>query len=85
MSLPSQGGGGIPPPSGGIVGENRSTQSKTTVKSKRMGPLGSNGALLLGSHSVLFAPYLPCQTQLKFIDIAFKSNWNVILDKYEYC
>ena len=44
--------GGLP--SGGIVGENRSTQSKTTVRSKRVGPLGSNGVLLLGSHSVIF-------------------------------
>ena len=32
--------GGIPPPSGGIVGENRRTRSKTTVRSKRVGPLG---------------------------------------------
>ena len=30
--------GGIPSPSGGIVGKNR---SKTTVRSKRVGPLGS--------------------------------------------
>ena len=27
--------GGIPPPSKGLVGKNRSTRSKTTVKSKR--------------------------------------------------
>ena len=27
--------GGIPPPSGDIVGENRSTRSKTTIRSKR--------------------------------------------------
>ena len=40
--------GGIPLPSRGIVGKNR---SKTTVRSKRVGPLGSNGAPLLGSHS----------------------------------
>ena len=46
--------GGIPPPSGGMVGKNRSTRSKTTVKSKRVGPLGSNGAPLLGFHSVIF-------------------------------
>ena len=32
--------GGIPPPSRGIVGKNRSTHSKTTVRSKRVGPLG---------------------------------------------
>ena len=35
--------GGIPPPSRGIVGKNRGTWSKTTVRSKRVGPLGSNG------------------------------------------
>ena len=45
---------GIPPPSGGIVGKNRSTRRKTTVRSKRVGPLGSNGAPLLGSHSDTF-------------------------------
>ena len=45
---------GIPPPSRGKVGENRSAQSKTTVRSKRVGPLGSNGAPLLGSHSDIF-------------------------------
>ena len=32
---------GVPPPSGGKVGKNRSTRSKTTVRSKRVGPLGS--------------------------------------------
>ena len=32
--------GGIPLPSRGIVGKNRRTQSKTTVRSKRVGPLG---------------------------------------------
>ena len=46
--------GGIPPPSRGIVGDNRSTRSKTTVRRKRVGPLGSNGAPLLGSHRVIF-------------------------------
>ena len=35
--------GGIPPPSGGIVCKNRSTRIKTTVRSKRVGPLGSRG------------------------------------------
>ena len=40
-------------PSGGIVGENRSTRSKTTVSSKRVSPLGSNGTPLLGSHSAI--------------------------------
>ena len=39
--------GGIPSPSGGIVGENWSTRSKATVGSKRVGPLGSNGATVL--------------------------------------
>ena len=39
--------GGIPSPSGGIVGKGHSTGSKTTVGSKRVGPLGSNGAPLL--------------------------------------
>ena len=43
--------GGIPSPSGDIVGKNR---SKTTVRSKSLGPLGSNEAPLLGSHSVTF-------------------------------
>ena len=52
LSLPSH--GGIPPPSRGIVGKNQSTQGKTTVRSKRVGPLGQNGAPLLGSHSVTF-------------------------------
>ena len=33
--------GGIPLPSRGMLGKNRSTQSKTTVRSKRVGPLGS--------------------------------------------
>ena len=33
--------GGIPPPGGGIVGKNRSTRSKTTVRRERVGPLGS--------------------------------------------
>ena len=46
--------GGIPPLSGGIVGENQSTRSETSVRSKRVGPLGSNGSPLLGSHSVIF-------------------------------
>ena len=46
--------GGIPRPWGGIVGKNWSAQSKTTVRSKRVGPQGSNGALLLGSHSAIF-------------------------------
>ena len=32
---------GIPPPSGGIMGKNWSNRSKTTVRSKRVGPLGS--------------------------------------------
>ena len=32
---------GIPPPRSGIVGKNRSTRSKTTVRNKRVGPLGS--------------------------------------------
>ena len=32
--------GGILPPSRGIVGKNRSTGNKTTVRSKRVGPLG---------------------------------------------
>ena len=31
--------GGIPPPSRGIVGKNRSTRSKTTVRSKKVFPL----------------------------------------------
>ena len=35
--------GGTPPPSGDIVCENQSTRSKTTLRSKRVGPLGSNG------------------------------------------
>ena len=35
--------GGIPSPNGGIVGKNQSTQRKTTVRSKRVGALGSNG------------------------------------------
>ena len=43
--------GGIPSPSGDIVGKNR---SKTTVRSKSLGPLGSSEAPLLGSHSVTF-------------------------------
>ena len=43
--------GGIPLPSKGKVGKNWSTRSKTTVRSKRVGPLGSNWAPLLGSHS----------------------------------
>ena len=51
LSLPSQ--GGIPPPSGGIVSENPSTRNQTTIMSKRVGPLGSNGAPLLGSNSVI--------------------------------
>ena len=42
---------GIPPPSRGKVGKNWSTRSKTTVRSKRVGPLGSNGAPLLRFHS----------------------------------
>ena len=42
---------GIPLPSRGKVGKNRSPRSKTTVRSKRVSPLGSNGAPLLGSHS----------------------------------
>ena len=46
--------GGIPLPSGGLVGENQSTQSKTAVRNKRVGPLGSYVAPLLGSHSVVF-------------------------------
>ena len=46
--------GGIPPPSRGIVGENRSTRSKTTVRSKKVGLLESNGPPLLGSHDVIF-------------------------------
>ena len=41
-------------PPGGIVGENWSTRSKTTVSSKRVGPLGSNGAPLLGSTVLSF-------------------------------
>ena len=39
LSLPYH--GGISPLGGGIVGENRSTWSKTTVRSKRVGPLES--------------------------------------------
>ena len=46
--------GGIPPPSRGIMGKNRSTQSKTPDRSERVGHLESNGAPLLGSHSVIF-------------------------------
>ena len=40
LSLPRH-GGGIPLPSRGIVGKNRSARSKTTVRSKKVGPLGS--------------------------------------------
>ena len=36
------------------VGKNRSARSKTTVRSKRVGPLRSGGAPLLGSHSDIF-------------------------------
>ena len=36
LSLPNH--GGIPSPSGGVVGKNRSTRRKTTVRSKRVGP-----------------------------------------------
>ena len=43
---------GIPPPSRGKVGKNRSTLSKTTVRSKRVGPLGSRAGPLIFSHSV---------------------------------
>ena len=43
--------GGISPPSRGKVGNDWSTRSKTTLRIKRVGPLGSNGAPLLGSHS----------------------------------
>ena len=32
-------------PSGGIVGEKRSTRSKTTVRCKRVGPLGQEGEI----------------------------------------
>ena len=46
---------GIPPPGGGIVGENRSTRSKTTVRRERVGPLGSRwGPLLLVPYSDTF-------------------------------
>ena len=60
--------GGIPPPSGGIVGKNWSTQRKTTVSSKRVGPLGSNGAPLLGSHS----------DNLLFQNILISSNYKFL-------
>ena len=36
------------------MGKNRSARSKTTVRSKRVGPLKSGGAPLLGSHSDIF-------------------------------
>ena len=47
--------GGIPLHSRGIVGKNRSTRSKTTVKSLKGGvPYGQERAPLLVSHSVNF-------------------------------
>ena len=49
---------GIPLPGRGKVGKNRSARSKTTVRSKRVGPLKSGGAPLLGSHSDIFHWFL---------------------------
>ena len=49
------------------MGKNWSTQGKTTVRNKRVGPLGSNGAPLLGSHSdtflLVFVQYSLLQSQ----------------------
>ena len=57
---------GIPPPSRGKVGKNLSTRSKNTVRSKRVGPLGSNGAPLLGSHNDIFKWLLAFAWHVKF-------------------
>ena len=45
--------GGIPLPSRGIVSKIRSTASKTTVRSKRVGPLGRTVIVELGESQPL--------------------------------
>ena len=78
--------GCIPPPSGGILGKNRSTRSKTTLRSKRGGvsPKVWRGPLYLFPHSVnyfCFIPYSIVWTYLVYFLFSFISDVKLDLVK----